>query len=236
MTAVTADLNTPRRDGARISIPVAAATALYFGTLLCRDASGNAVSASLTSGLSFAGVANEAQDNSAGAAGDKDVLAWDRGNFRFALEGGSAAVGDIGKKVYVFDNATVATADELAAANPFLYVGRIVAIDDDTSYVWVDIEPLADAGPEASGKQLFQVQLAGVNATAFDLSTVAAEYGGSDFLVDTVISVESFVTATAAHDDLKVVTTDWTLAAGVLSTVGNETANTWKISFLGRLI
>jgi len=233
MTAVTEDLNTKRSAGSKVSILVAASTTLYFGILLCRDSSGYAVQGDKTADLQFAGVANEAKDNASGAAGDVEVEAWDEGVFRLALEGGGAAITDIGTKVYVFDNATVCKASQLTEGDEWVYVGEIVKIDDDTSYVWVDIQPHGSRGIEPAG--LYTVQVAGVNATTFDLSTAAADYDGSGLIVDTVLSVESFVTATGAHDGLKVETTDWTLAAGVVSTVGDETANTWKMTFLGRL-
>lgn len=238
MTAVTADLYTKRKQGSKVQIDVAASTTLYTGTLICRDGSGNAVNAAINSAYSFAGVADEAVDNSTGSAGDKEIRCWDDGLFRLALEGGSAAQGDIGKKVYVHDNATVATADALGGDEAFVYVGTIRELDEDNAgYVWVEIDPQGSPGPQADGKSVFSVRVAGVNATAFDLSTAAAAYGGSDFYVDSMIGAVSYLTADGTLvDGLLVVTTDWTLADGVLTTVNDETNNTWDITFLGRLV
>jgi hypothetical protein len=225
MTAVTSDLDTSRRSGGLRGLPVAAATILYVGILACIDALGRAVQGADTAGLKFAGVVDRAADNSSGAAEDIDVEVWRQGVFQFAVEGGCTQA-DIGKDVYVKDNATVGFLEDVTNR---VRVGKLVGIED-ASYGWVAID--AD-GLQTSGS--YTIEVVGPNATDFDLSSAAAKYGGSDFYVQEVLHAEGFVTATHASDGRKIAATHWTLAGGTLTAVGDETANTWLITFIGRL-
>lgn len=233
MTAVTTDLNTPRREGNTRNYPVGATATILAGTLLCWDtANDDIVNGADAAARSFAGVASEAVDNSAGASGALAVEVFDRGEFLFA-HGEALTVADIGKEVYLADNATVDFMENIT--NP-IFVGVITGIGEQSANdCWVEIQPDAPTPARARGDRLYLVEVAGVNATAFDLAAAAAEYGGSDFTVTTVLSVQSFVTSGGASDGLKFVTSDWTLASGAISAVGDETANTWVIHFLGRL-
>ena len=232
MTAVTTDLNTPRRIGDTRSFDVGAAAQLFAGTLVNFDTATDVlVDGTDAANRSFAGIAAEARDNSSGAAGDLVAEIYDSGEFLLAHSGGPTAA-DIGKRVYLKDNATV---DWLANVTNPIYVGCVVGMGENAGDVWVKIEPDAPTPAQARADRLYCVEVPGVNATAFDLSSAAAEYGGDDFVVSEVISVQSFVTATGGSDGLKVVTTDWTLAAGAISAVGDETLNTWVMYFLGTL-
>lgn len=74
MPALTADRNTPKKDGIIVEMPVAASTKIYAGSLVCANASGYVIPAADTAGLTFLGVALNAVDNSAGSNGDKTVL------------------------------------------------------------------------------------------------------------------------------------------------------------------
>ncbi len=53
--------------------PVAAATHIYAGNIVCLDASGNAVAGSATTGLVARGISQEEVDNSDGSAGDLSI-------------------------------------------------------------------------------------------------------------------------------------------------------------------
>jgi len=231
MTAVTADLETIRQQGNKSSLPVGDAETLYAGTLLCTDSDGYAVDGEDAAGLRFAGVADEAGDNSAGSDGDVEVVAWKSGEFLFTVEGGCLQ-SDLDKPVYLHDNATVALLGDVDNA---VYVGRIVGIESATQ-AWIQIEPNVEAPDASRVDKVYTFEATGVDTTAFDLSTQAALFGGSDFYVEEVLHIHGFVTVSGASDGRKVVTTDWTLASGVLSTAGDETTNTWSISILGRLL
>lgn len=67
--ALTKDRNTPRRDGMQFNDPVAANAKIFAGSLVCLDASGNAVPGALSTTIAARGIAQEQVDNTGGAAG-----------------------------------------------------------------------------------------------------------------------------------------------------------------------
>ena len=76
MSALTRDRATSYREGIEVEFPVAAATKIYAGSMVCVNAGGYARPAADTSGYRFAGVAMEQVDNTAGADGaDHDPAA-----------------------------------------------------------------------------------------------------------------------------------------------------------------
>lgn len=88
-------------------LPLASAAATYYpGAMICIDTSGNAVKASDTAGLQFAGINTEGQNVvvfSGESAGDRKVLV--KRPWRFEMDIASAAAGDEGNAVYVkYDN------------------------------------------------------------------------------------------------------------------------------------
>lgn len=136
MAAATFSIDTPERDGSIVSLPVAAATTIYAGTLVAVNSSGFAVPAADTAGLRVVGRSEEDVVN-AGSAGDVSVLVK-RGIFRFA-NSATAAVDpdDVGKIALVEDNQTVAE-----TATNAVKAGRIIAVE--TSGVWVDTREAAN--------------------------------------------------------------------------------------------
>lgn len=135
MSALTADRNTPRRDGVQFGDPVAAATTIYAGAMYALDASGNAVPAG-TAGAGAARAVAEAQaDNSAGAAGDITVQGR-AGVFQFGNSASADLIAraDIGATAYVVDDQTVAKTDNSGARKA---AGTIVDVDDVG--VWVRV-------------------------------------------------------------------------------------------------
>jgi len=131
MTAATAAVDTPRREGEVLDIPVAASTKIYKGTQVCYS-SGYAVSSTGADGQAFAGVAYETVDNSSGSAGEKTVRVYRKGIFEFDLA--SAAQTDVGLEVYSADNVTVQKTQDLAEPA----VGRIVS-HENANKVFIDI-------------------------------------------------------------------------------------------------
>jgi hypothetical protein len=143
--AATQSIDTPAREGAKFNLPVAAATALWAGILVCVNALGNLVQAADAAGLKVVGRCAQEVDNSAGAAGDlcADV---ERGVFKLAnSEANPVTAADLFGPVYVEDEQTVASDPGVNA----VIAGLCVGIDDDG--VWVDTyaAPLLTA-PEAS--------------------------------------------------------------------------------------
>lgn len=132
MAAATTAINTPTRAGDFTAIPVAAATSIYQGTLVARDAAGNLVSAADAVGLKVIGRAEETVDNSAGVAGDLTCRVQ-RGTFRFQNDVTNAVdKSHIGTVCYVLDNQTVDT----DGGTNNIKAGLVVDVDDDG--VWVD--------------------------------------------------------------------------------------------------
>ena len=136
MTAATADRNTPSREGSDFEHPVAAATKIHAGTIVGFNAGAAYATKGLTSTTFKAvGIAVEAADNSAGAAGDIRVKAR-RGCFRFAnsAAGDAITLADVGSDCYVVDDQTVAKTN---GTNTRSVAGKVR--DVDAGGVWVEI-------------------------------------------------------------------------------------------------
>ncbi len=133
MSALTADRNTPRRDGLELSLGVAATTKIYGGSIVCRNASGYAVPGSTATTLKALGIAQELVDNSAGAAGDKSIRVR-KGTYRFGNSASTDAItdADIGNDCYIVDDQTVAKTDGTSTRS---VAGKVHDVDADG--VWV---------------------------------------------------------------------------------------------------
>jgi len=133
MAALTADRNTPRRDGESISLPVAASKKIYAGALVARDASGYATPGATATTLLGVGRAEAQADNSSGAAGAISVDV-ERGVFRFANSSGADEItrADIGGDCYIVDDQTVAKTNGTSTRS---VAGKV--FDVDSSGVWV---------------------------------------------------------------------------------------------------
>ena len=133
--ALTKDRNTKRREAIQFSDPVAAATKIYAGALVCLDASGNAVPGSTSTTLTARGRAEAAVDNSEGAAGDLNVDVR-RGMFPFKNSAAADEItrADIGADCYIVDDETVAKTDGTSTRS---VAGTIR--DVDSAGVWVEI-------------------------------------------------------------------------------------------------
>lgn len=134
MAPLTEDRNTIRRDGQEISLPVAASKKIYAGSLVAKDAAGNATPGATATTLLGIGRAEETVDNSAGSAGDKTVQVR-KGVFQFAnsASGDEITRADIGKDCYIVDDQTVAKTDGGSTRS---VAGRVHDVDADG--VWVE--------------------------------------------------------------------------------------------------
>lgn len=141
--AVTAN-QVPRRRGIcqRRSIPVAASTILYGGTMAFEDAGGDFCGTVLENGQ-FGGIVCENVDNSAGADADKNADVWVTGEFLLTMDTTSLVHADIGKAVYGVDNYTITE-----TATDLVPVGTITEVVS-TSSAWVEIAGIGqrDTGP-----------------------------------------------------------------------------------------
>ncbi len=117
MTATTTARESMRQDGKLIAHKMAAVK-IPKGALVNISAVGYATNSTDASGETFAGVAYETVDNSAGSAGDKSIRVRTTGTFVFVDGGGNGAQTDVGVEFKIVDNQSVtdaATTNDLKA-------------------------------------------------------------------------------------------------------------------------
>lgn len=134
MTALTQDRNTGRRDGKQVEPPVAAATRIWGGSIVCINAAGYAVPGATATTLKAVGVSEERADNSAGVAGAIRVRCR-KGPHRFANSAAADAIAltDVGSDCYIVDDQTVAKTN---GTNTRSVAGKVFDVDADG--VWVN--------------------------------------------------------------------------------------------------
>lgn len=129
--ALTAERDTVRRAGTDRGAPVAAATTIYAGSLVCLNAAGNAVPGAVSATLRPIGRALETVVNT-GSAGDETVRV-EAGVFRWDNDGADPVTrAHIGADCYVLDDETVSSSHDTNARS----VAGIV-FDVDADGVWV---------------------------------------------------------------------------------------------------
>lgn len=133
--ALSADRLVSERAARDFSFPVAAATLLYAGGIVCLNAAGTATKGAVSTTLKCVGVASERTDNSAGGASAINVPVR-RGMFRFknSSSGDLIALADVGADCYIVDDETVAKTN---GTNTRSVAGKIR--DVDAQGVWVEI-------------------------------------------------------------------------------------------------
>jgi len=141
MAALTSDRNTEYSLGDLLSIPVAAETRIFAGSLVCSNADGYAVPAADTAGLIFEGVATAQADNRNGADGDLNVVVRRRGRYR--LDCASALdQSALSAQVYAEDDQTVAVAGDVDNDVAVGVIDKVEGAGD----CWVSIDAAVLAG------------------------------------------------------------------------------------------
>lgn len=131
--ALTADRNTPLKDGELVSVPVAANAKIFAGALVAANSTGYAAPGSVATTLTYLGRAEEYVDNTGGANGDKTVQVRRRKAFKFKNYATDLIVqADLGKVCYIVDDETVAKTNGGATRSA---AGSVIGIDTDG--VWV---------------------------------------------------------------------------------------------------
>lgn len=134
-----AERDTDLRSGELINPPVAEATLIEAGKLVCANATGYAVEGSTATGLTALGRAEETIDNSAGADGDVKAKVR-RGVFKFANSATDPVGQDsLGKTVYIEDDETVAATDGAVDPDPATKSAAGKCIELDADGVWVEV-------------------------------------------------------------------------------------------------
>jgi len=125
MAALSFPYDARRKDGALLASAVGAGARVFKGGLVTvASATGLVQAGADSAGLVFVGVAYESVDNTGGAAGAKAVRVHKNGVFTYAKAG--AVQADVGKTVFLVDDATVSIA---ATANSIV-CGTIVGVPD----------------------------------------------------------------------------------------------------------
>lgn len=126
--ALTQDRNTRQPGQFRGSAPKVAAVQIFNGAMCSYNADGFIKPADNTAAEVFAGIADEAVDNSDGVAGDKRCRIL-RG--RFLMDAGALVQADVGNPVFC-------TADNVLAAAGNVAVGTLIDFDEATGQAIVD--------------------------------------------------------------------------------------------------
>ncbi len=175
MTATSQDIDTKRLDGAVRSIPLKADEVIYAGTLVMRSTSnGYGYAGADSANAVFAGIAEESVDATGEDDGAVEVRVRRHGVFMMLMA--AVAITDIGKKVFLSDNQTVAFTGTTNA----IYVGRVVGVYSST-YAWVEISELdilvSELASIASGKgaSMVGVEDSAAHFAGADVETVLAE-------------------------------------------------------------
>jgi hypothetical protein len=135
MTALTQDRQTPLRAAREFVFPMAAATKIFGGSIVCLNSTGYATKGAVSTTLKAVGIADGAADNSAGANGDVKVKAK-RGTYKLGNSASTdlIALADVGNNAYIVDDQTVAKTNGSSTRS---IAGVIRDVDADGG-VWIE--------------------------------------------------------------------------------------------------
>jgi 3D (Asp-Asp-Asp) domain-containing protein len=134
MTAASLAREAKRKDGELISYKMNNVL-IPKGALVSINAAGYATNATDAAGETFAGVAYETVDNSAGAVGACEIRVLTTGTFVFVDGGGNGAITDVGVQFNIVDNQTITDA---ATTNSLKAGVCVESIDANTVRVRID--------------------------------------------------------------------------------------------------
>ncbi len=133
MTALTKGRNTPEMIGDNRSGGLAANAKVFQGGIVARNAAGFLVPGAVATGLVGVGRAEDAVDNTDGAAGDV-IQRYRTGCFRYANSAGAdeITIANIGDLAFIVDDQTVAATNGTGTRSP---AGLIEVVEDQG--VWI---------------------------------------------------------------------------------------------------
>jgi hypothetical protein len=124
MANPTAGRDDKQSFGQAITVPMAASTTIYSGSLVSVNSAGYAVVAGDTASTVFMGVAADTVANT-GSAGDKKIMVYVRGTFEMAFAG-TATQATVGQAATISDGQTLAvaatTTNDIAAGKVVEYI------------------------------------------------------------------------------------------------------------------
>ena len=240
MADTTKNLNTRWRfKGPLFTMPMAAATKIYEGALVGRDAAGRAVKGSDTDAVEIVGVAGEYVDNSAGAAGDLRINV-ETGVVEMAVTAAVTALGDaaIGREMYSDDDQTVGLASDTVSSR---LVGWYQEVSQTgTGWAWVAIglgiqgqlgdglESVSAAG--ALRPDLFETLLSVTGTVAYTLPD-GSRYGQRKRITCILAASTPVgtVTLSGAQAAYGTEATTWVFTAAGQSVTFEWTSTGWKL-------
>lgn len=140
---LTADRNTPQYTGEMREQPAGAATRIFAGALVMRNAAGFIVRGAVATGCFGVGIAEQPVDNTAGANGALNVRyrTGITARFRNATAGDLIAQADVGAIAWILDDDQVAKTN---GTNTRSRAGIIEAVD--AQGVWVRLDEAVTRG------------------------------------------------------------------------------------------
>jgi hypothetical protein len=136
MAALTTERDTRRRNGDNAEFPVAAATKIFAGGIVCLSTANNlATKGATATTLKAVGVADDTADNTAGAASAINVKVRRDGWFPFANSAAADLIvlGDVGSDCFIVDDQTVAKTN---GTNTRSVAGKVR--DVNAQGVWIE--------------------------------------------------------------------------------------------------
>lgn len=225
MSALTTDRDTPRRDGADYSYPVAASVTCYAGAIAVLDASGNVKPAVTATGLVPVGIFTAQVANGSTAAAVEATVR--PGVWRLENSAAADAItkAEIGDGCWLVDDQTVAKTSASGTRSP-----AGVVVDVDALGVWVAL------GAAGRAPTAIPVALGSISTKAADAAVVrfVAPVAGVITKIQSVMNAAlaaGNATLTAAINGTAITTGVLTLteagsAAGDVDTCTPTAANT----------
>ena len=134
MVALTADRNTPMKDGKIVAVSVAANAVCFAGGIAVANATGYAAPGSTALNLTYLGRFEESVDNTGGADGAVTVDVRRGKAFKFANDATNPVTqASMGKVCYIVDDQTVAINNGAGTRSA---AGIVMGVD--ANGVWVE--------------------------------------------------------------------------------------------------
>lgn len=131
--ALTADRNTPMKDGELIEVPLAANANVFAGGIAVANATGYAAPGSTAANLTYLGRFEAQVDNTGGADGAKSVVVRRGKAFKFKNDGADPVTqASLGKICYIVDDESVAAMDGGSTRSA---AGIVFGVDTDG--IWI---------------------------------------------------------------------------------------------------